>query len=423
MKQILIIDESLLFREYLRDKLSENNTIEVTVAVNALDGMAKIRNLVPDLVIMDYHLGRNGCAEILQSKKADPNTVGTPVIIMTQRIDQKKIIALAPFNVKKVFTKPVKIDTLFAAISELLNVSFELDESPGIVEVHVNDNIIFIEIAQGFNRDKLDLLQFKIMELIELYDIRIPRVILMLSGIQLAFHDSPNLEKLLTVVLTASRARPRFIRVLTKDDFVRQYMESRKAYAEIEVVSNLQYAIDGLLADLDPSMEYDEKQVELIGDKILSANPGEEKEAMHLRFEAESKQKKLDSETVRDSIQNLKIAAVDDDLIIRELIKNTFQKTGAGIQVFANGSEFLAADPESFDLVFLDLMMPEMDGFEVLNTLRFRKSSPPVIVLSALTQRDTVIRAFQMGVKSYLTKPLKPDDIFRKAIEILKPNF
>jgi DNA-binding response OmpR family regulator len=423
MKHILIIDESPLFREYLRNKLSENRALEVTVAVNTLDGMAKIRNLAADLVIMDYHLSRNGCAEILQSKKTDPNATGAPVIIMAQRIDQEKIIALAPFNVKKVFTKPVKVDAFFGTISELLNVSFELDESPGIVEVHVNDNIIFIEIAQGLNRDKLDMLQFKIIELIDLYDIKIPKVILMLSGIQLAFHDSPNLEKLLTVVLTASRAKQRFIRVLTRDDFAKQYMAGHKAYAEIEVVSSIQYAIDGLLADLDPSMDDGEKRAEIIGNKILSADWGEEKEAMHLRFAAESKQKKFDLASAGESIQNLRIAAVDDDLIIRELIKNTFQKTGAEIQVFANGGEYLAAEGEVFDLVFLDLVMPVMDGFAVLETLRFRKSSPPVIVLSALTRRDTVIRAFQMGIKSYLTKPLKPDDIFRKAIEILKPNF
>jgi DNA-binding response OmpR family regulator len=47
----------------------------------------------------------------------------------------------------------------------------------------------------------------------------------------------------------------------------------------------------------------------------------------------------------------------------------------------------------------------------------------PVIVLSAVTQRESVIRAFQMGVKSYLIKPLKPDDIFKKSLEILKANF
>jgi DNA-binding response OmpR family regulator len=423
MKQILIIDESPLFREYLRIKLIENE-IEVNIAVNMLDGISKIRNLLPDLILLDYHLSRQGYLEVLQAKKSNPNTVGIPVIVMAQHIDQKKIIELVPYNVKKVFTKPVKIDALFITLQELLATPFSIDESPGIVEVHVNDDIIFIEIAQGLNRDKLDLLRFKIIELINLYEIKIPKVILMLSDIKLSFADAPNMQKLLEVVMQASRAKRRFIRVLTRDDFVRQYIDGKVEYADIEVVSNLQYAMDGLLGDLEDSVQYAEKKAEIIGDKILSSGTAAEGESMQLRFDAESKPKKLDMETIRESVQNLKIAAVDDDFIIQELIKNTFQKTGAEITTFSDGGEFLEAiEKESFDLVFLDLIMPKVDGFAVLNSLRSRNARPPVIVLSAVTQRETVIKAFQMGIKSYLTKPLKPDAIFKKAIEILKPNF
>jgi DNA-binding response OmpR family regulator len=423
MKQVLIIDESPLFREYLRIKLTEND-IEVNIGVNALDGIAKIRNLSPDLIVMDYHLSRHGCMEVLGAKRTNPNAVNIPVIVMAQRIDQKKILELVPYNVKKVFTKPVKIDALFLTFSEILQIPFNVDESPGIVEVHVNDDIIFIEIAQGLNRDKLDLLRFKIAELIELYEIKVPKVIVMLSDIHLTFADAPNLQSLLDVVMLASRARRRYIRLLTRDDFVRKYIEGQKEYREIEVVSNLQYAMDGLLAELDVSMEYAEKKAEIIGDKILSAGPEAEGGAMQLRFDAETKPKKLDPEALKDSMRNVRIAVVDDDLIIRELIKNTFQKTGAGITAFPDGGEYLAAaERDNFDLVFLDLMMPVVDGFAVLNSLRAKDIQQPVIVLSAVTQRDTVVKAFRMGVKSYLTKPLKPDDIFKKAIEILKPDF
>jgi CheY-like chemotaxis protein len=299
-----------------------------------------------------------------------------------------------------------------------------VDESPGIVEVHVNDDIIFIEIAQGLNRDKLGLLRFKIAELIDLYEIRVPKVIVMLSDIHLSFADAPNLKTLLDVVMLASRARRRYIRLLTRDNFVRQYIEGQKNYREIEVVSNLQYAMDGLLSELDKSMEYAEKKAEIIGDRILSAGPESEGGTMQLRFDAETKPKKLDLEALQDSMQNYRIAVVDDDFIIRELIKNTFKKTGAVITDFADGGEYLAVvEDEKFDLVFLDLMMPVVDGFAVLDSLRTKDIKQPVIVLSAVTQRDTVIKAFRLGIKSYLTKPLKPDDIFKKAIEILKPDF
>ena len=421
MKHILIIDESPLFREYLRIKFKDND-IETSLGLNAMDGISKMRNNAPDLIILDYLLSRQGFMEVLRQKKANPNTVNTPVIILAQHIDQKRLIELVPYNVKKVFTKPVKIDTLFTTISELLGVPFNVDESPGIVEVHVNDSIIFIEIAKGLNRDKMDLLRFKIIELIELYEIRLPKVIIMISDIKLSFADAPNMQKLLDIILQASRAKLSYIRVLTKDDFVRQYIAGQKEYAGIEVVTNLQYAMDGLLAEIDSGMDHAGKKAEIISDRILQAKQKEDGESMALKFDAEEKITSL--ELMKDSIQDLRIAVIDDDFVIQELIKNTFQKAGAFVFTYSDGDEFLAvADKEAFDLAFLDLNMPRVNGFEVLKVLQTRDIRYPVIVLSAVTQRETVIKAFQMGIKSYLVKPLKPEDIFRKTLEILKANF
>ena len=421
MKQVLIIDESTLFREYLRMKLEENE-IEASVGINAMDGIAKMKNQSPDLIIMDAHLSRQGYMEVLKQKKTSPNTANIPVIIMAQRMDQRRVIEMVPYNVKKVFTKPVKIDALFSTLSELMGVKFTIDTSPGIMEVHVNDNIIFIEIAQGLNRDKMDLLRFKILELIELYEIRLPKVIIMLSDINLSYADGPNLEKLLEIVIKTSKARQKNIRILTRDEFTRQFMAGRQEYSEIEVVTNLQYAIDGLLTEVNPHSDNIETKAEIISSKILSADTANEEEALGLKFHVDSGKVSVDA--IRESVKNLRIAAVDDDFIIQELIKNTFRETGAAVRTFSGGNEFIAAAfKEDFDLVFLDLIMPSGDGFDVLKKLQTRDTRFPIIILSAVTQRDTIIRAYQMGVKSYLIKPIKPEDIFRKSMEILKANF
>jgi DNA-binding response OmpR family regulator len=420
MKQILIIDESPLFREYLRLKLVENE-IEVSVGINAMDGISKMRNVAPDLIILDYNLSKHGLMEVLKQKKTNPNTINIPVIILARHIDQKRLIELVPYNVKKIFTKPAKIDALFTTLSELLKVPFSIDESPGIVEVHVNDEIIFIEIAQGLNRDKLDLLRFKIIELIELYQIRIPKVIVMLSDIKLGFADGPNMQKLLETLVQSSQAKPRNIRVLTRDDFARRFVESQKRYPGIEVVTNLQYAVDDLLMEIAGNGTGKQK-AEIIGDKVLAADTAAGEEAMALKFHTEGKGPGFES--LKESLQNLRIAAIDDDIIILELLKNTFTTSGAVVKTYSDGSEFLAdLDTETFDLAFLDLIMPKADGFEVLRALQARDIRYPVIVLSAITQRETVIKAFQMGIKSYLVKPLKPADIFKKSLEILRANF
>lgn len=423
MKHVLVIEESPLLREYLRIKLVEQG-VEASVAINGLDGMSKMRSIMPDLVVLDYHLNRQTCLEVLEEKKKNPNTAGIPVIVTAQKIDQKRIIELVNYNVKKVFTKPIRIDAFFKTLSELLGTEFQIDSTPCIVEAHVNDNIIFVEIAQGLNREKMDLLRFKIVELLDLYEIKTPKVIVMMSDLQLSYSDAPNLQKLIDIILQASHAKHRDVRILTKDDFIRNYIKERKDISDIDVLGNLQYALDGLLAELDPRMEFGVKKAEIIGARVLSSTADADRtETVQLKFDAEAKVAP-DFDQIKEEGKNLKIAAVDDDFVIQELLKTTFAGIGASVTTFSDGAEYLATvDKEDFDLVFLDLIMPKIGGFEVLTALKERKIEQSIIVLSAVTRRDAVVQAFQSGVKSYLVKPLKPEAILRKAIEILRPNF
>lgn len=422
-KNVLVIDESDLFREYLKSRIAASGA-DVVAAINGLDGIAKMRNALPDLVIIDYHLTRKSCKEVLEEKNRNPNTASIPVILTAQKIDKNRLLELVPYNIRKVFMKPIRMDGLYATLSELLGLRFELDTTPCVIEAHINDNIVFVEIAKGLNREKIDLLRFKIAELLELYSIENPRVLVMLADMELSFVDGPNMELLLTTLLEHSRAKAKHIKILTNSAFARDFVRGRPEYADIEVVSNLQYAIDGLLTDFDPEVEMGERKAELVAERILSAQTREAgREAVEMRFESEGK-KKLSLETMREAGKGLSIAVVDDDFVIQELVKTTFSAIGAAVSPYQNGKEFVdAVKSKSFDIVFLDILMPGMDGFEVLSRLHAEDIDLPVIVLSAVSQREAVVRAFQAGVKSYLIKPLKPDQILRKTLEILKANF
>jgi DNA-binding response OmpR family regulator len=425
MKDVLIIDQSMFLRDFLRHKLSEND-FEVTTASGDLEAISKIRNGAYDLIILDYYLSGHGYMEILKQKKANPNTRNIPVILFAPRLDQEKIIDLLPYNVKKVFTRPVHIAALFATIAEFLKIDFkEVDKHPSIVEAHVNDDIIFIEISKGLNHDKLDLLHYKIAELINLYEIQIPKIIVMLTGMKLNFANTPDIQRLLEIIVHYCKGKSRFMRVLTKDSFVKKYIEDQKAeYGEIQVVPSLLVAVEGLISELGKGDDL--RDAEILGARVLATGDVTAAgESLGLRFNPdESLPKKLDLETLKESIRDYKIAVVDDDFVIQELLKNTFQRIGLEVSVFFDGEEFLAASKDThFDLVFLDLIMPKLDGFGVLDFLSTQSSAPPVIILSSVTNREAVIRAFKLGIKGYLTKPIKPTDIFRKAIEILSPDF
>jgi len=422
-KNILIIDESDLFREYLKSRISASGA-EVQTAINGLDGISKMRTTLPDLVILDYHLERKTCREVLEEKNRNPNTAPIPVILTAQKIDKNRLLELVPFNIRKVFMKPIRMDGLCATLTEMLGLDFEIDTTPCVMEAHVNDNIVFIEISKGLNREKIDLLRFKIAELLNLYSIKNPRVLVMLADMELSFVDGPNLELLLRNLLRYSKAKGKHVKLLTSYEFAREFVKGRPEFSEIEAVSSLQYAIDGLLTDFDPVAEMGERQAELVADRILSAQTHESaRESIEMRFDSEER-KSLGIEAVREAGNGLSIAVVDDDFVIQELVKTTFSAIGATVSAYPSGKEFMdVAKSRSFDIVFLDLLMPGMGGFEVLARLRADEIDLPVIVLSAISQREAVVRAFQAGVKSYLIKPLKPDQILRKTLEILKANF
>ena len=418
MKVAQMLIESPLLKEYLLRKFEENS-VEVIASATPMEAIAKMRTFAPDLIILDFNIGRQSMLELLKKKKLDVNTVKTPVVILADAIEQRQLVELAPYNVKNIFTKPIKIDTLFASLSKLLGISFKVDTTKCSLEVSVNENIIFIEIANGFNRDKIDILRYKMDELFFLYRIRIPKVIIMFSDIHLTVAGSLGLHNLLHVVLESSRAAHRNIKIITQDEEINRFIKEQNIYSKIEVTDTLKTALDSLLASEDNDVDKEELAGR-IGSQILNAKAEKETDEMSLRFSGEKAEVKLD----RDSLKDLRIAVIDDDFIMQELIKNTFEATGATINAFSDGEEFLTIlDSWKFDLIFLDLVMPIIGGFEVLKVLGEKKIESPVIILSSISTRDAMIKAIQMGVKSYLVKPISPEDIFKKSIEILKANF
>ena len=109
-----------------------------------------------------------------------------------------------------------------------------------------------------------------------------------------------------------------------------------------------------------------------------------------------------------------KILAVDDEKHIVRLVQVNLERAGYTVVTANDGKEALqkVAD-ENPDLVVLDVMMPYMDGFEVLQNLRRNPSTRdiPVIMLTAKAQDADVFKGWQSGVDCYLTKPFNPMEL------------
>lgn len=417
MKKILLIDDSSLFREYLANKLSENG-FEVVEAANGLDGALKLRNEMPDLVVMEYYLTRKSCVEILKEKVENKNVADIPVIMISTKIDRDKILSVAQYNVKKFFSKPIKLDVFLQTVSTYMNVEVKIDKSPCIIEAHFNDEILFIELALGLNTEKIELLKFKITELMQLYGVAMPKVLLMMSNIELTEEDGQKLGILLDTILDRTGNRNKAVKILSTSDFVKNFIRSKPDYRGISVKESLDLAMDELLGLKPDKIAHDQVAAEKILSKSAPLKDSEEE--IQLRFEDEKK----DSSEAEKVYPDAHIAVVDDDIVIQELVKTVLADTGWKLSIFNNGRELInTLDLASYDMMFLDLMMPEMNGFQVLQFMEQQKIDIPTIVFSALTRKETVGKAMSFGVKSYIIKPLKPQNLKNKAMEILVSDF
>jgi adenylate cyclase len=117
------------------------------------------------------------------------------------------------------------------------------------------------------------------------------------------------------------------------------------------------------------------------------------------------------TDVLQDTIKSSAILVVDDNAANRDVLARRLTREGHKVVTAANGAAALdLIARQDFDIVLLDLIMPEMSGFEVLRRLKAdqRTGHIPVIVISALDEIDSVVRCIEAGAEDYLTKPFNP---------------
>ena len=106
------------------------------------------------------------------------------------------------------------------------------------------------------------------------------------------------------------------------------------------------------------------------------------------------------------------ILVIDDEEIMREILETLLSREGYRVRLAASGREGLdLARSTPFDAVIVDVMMPEMDGLQVLDALRNFDDELPVIMITAFASMETAVSAMRKGAFDYITKPFKNDEV------------
>jgi DNA-binding response OmpR family regulator len=110
------------------------------------------------------------------------------------------------------------------------------------------------------------------------------------------------------------------------------------------------------------------------------------------------------------------ILVVDDDASCRDVAARLLRLDGHRVIAADGGEQCLRLVREQrIDLILLDVMMPEMDGFAVCRALRQMGSTIPVILLTAKDDNDTRLEGIQLGVSEFLTKPIHRAELFARV--------
>ena len=118
------------------------------------------------------------------------------------------------------------------------------------------------------------------------------------------------------------------------------------------------------------------------------------------------------------------ILAVDDAAFILSRITDALGKHYDMVTVNSGTRALKYLDKNKPDLILLDIRMPIRDGFEILREIRARedRADIPIIMLTALEDKQSVMKSIELGIRDYVLKPFTPDDLLERVQRVLEPN-
>lgn len=114
-----------------------------------------------------------------------------------------------------------------------------------------------------------------------------------------------------------------------------------------------------------------------------------------------------------------RILLVDDEQDIVDICQTYFEYEGYHVTTASNGEEALSKLDETIDLIVLDIMMPNVNGYEVIKEMKDRNLDIPFIYMSAKTQEQDTIYALTLGADDYIKKPFSPRELVLRANNLL----
>lgn len=428
MPKLLLVEDNETNRDMLSRRLLRKG-YEIAIAVNGAEGVSKALSEQPDVILMDINLPILDGWEATRQIKANSRTQTIPVIALTAHAMEGDREQMLASGFDEYDTKPVDLTRLLEKIELLLS---KAQPKPSSVAVDSLQDSRVQRALLSHLRHELCTPMNAIIGYSEMLmeELKGEQNSSLANDLQKIYTCGNQLLSIATVILDPSQLEVSQLNrdinsfgatirleLLTPLSTVIGYCELLIEEAPAELVADLDRihaAARRLLGMVTDIVNLSRQQLQVIDAKrlespdLLLSNASTSTLAKH----AATTLRALGSAQTDDkTAQSGQILIVDDNETNRDLLSRQLERQGYTVAIAADGLEGLhLLQTQPFDLILLDLIMPEMNGFEVLERLKTDDNlyHIPVIMISSLDEIDSVVQCIEMGAEDYLSKPFKP---------------
>ncbi|WDF68099.1 response regulator [Sphingobacterium oryzagri] len=384
-KNLLIVEDDVNFADILRD-FAQTYGFQVMLAHDGADAIQKAKQFKPHAIILDVMLPISDGWEVLKTLKNTPETKHIPIHMMSAAsFNQREFIENGAIGF---LSKPVSEDSLKRVFDNInLNIDKGIKKVLLIEDQEFQSEIIksafaeqHINVIQAFNASS-GLVKLQEEENIDcvILDIKLP--------------DADGLD-----VLDKIKAMPAYldtpIIINTAYDLSKSQIDHIRQYTRAMI----------LKSGKSNSRLIDE--VKLFLNKISSDDYSPVKNI--------SKLNQVSNQS--DSLHGKRVLIADDDMRNVFALTTTLQEYQMEIEIANNGLEAVEIVQNSgskIDIVLMDIMMPEMDGYEAINAIRKNKAfaNLPIIAVTAKAMKGDREKSIQIGASDYVSKPIDIDKL------------
>lgn len=383
---LLIVEDDLVFADVLKDYAQEKGFRPI-LAHSGDTGLEMAFAELPDAIVLDIMLPIMDGWTILKKLKADPRTKNIPVHMMSagdEKTDKARKEGAIGF-----LKKPIEKNQLDTAFNLLMNNTGQynfktvlLIEDQELQSMIVKEELVGkgIEVVQAFTgQEALDILKTTTFDCIIL-DLNLPDI----SGFDLLdrIKTQPALAHIPVIINTAMELDQEKISHIMK---YTEAMVLKSTKSNNRLIDEVSLFMNKIRKEDDPA--------------LFSVSQGKTKAVS----------------TIEKALKDKTVLITDDDMRNIFALSSALQSYDLHIVIANNGREALQKleEHKNIDLVLMDIMMPEMDGYEAMRAIRLNKefSKLPIIALTAKAMKQDREKCIEAGANDYISKPVDIDQL------------